>query len=157
MGILPNNMRFPFPECYTTFWRMTIYSDILHWWDITPILTLYWSGPYYRIDFFTLLGEVSIEHLQRVRHANRGRLLLRTPGPVPFGICKCYFVETTDTQSYITPVYDTFPRLDFLPTLIFLLLNIGFYGASAAGVEADRGRLLLRTPGPVQLWDLHVF
>ena len=24
-----------------------------------------------------------MEHLQRVRHANRGRLLLRTPGPVP--------------------------------------------------------------------------
>ena len=36
-GILPNNMRFPSPECYTTFWRMTIYSDTLHWWDITPI------------------------------------------------------------------------------------------------------------------------
>ena len=25
-----------------------------------------------------------MEHLQRVRHANRGRLLLWTPGPVPF-------------------------------------------------------------------------
>ena len=24
-----------------------------------------------------------MEHMQRVRHANRGRLLLRTPGPVP--------------------------------------------------------------------------
>ena len=23
--------------------------------------------------------------------------------------------------------------------------------------HADRGRLLLRTPGPVPLWDLHVF
>ena len=31
----------------------------------------------------SVLREVSIEHLQRVRHANRGRLLLRTPGPVP--------------------------------------------------------------------------
>ena len=31
---------------------------------------------------FTELRDVSIEHLQRVRHANRGRLLLRTPGPV---------------------------------------------------------------------------
>ena len=28
------------------------------------------------------LCKVSIEHLQRVQHANRGRLLLRTPGPV---------------------------------------------------------------------------
>ena len=27
-----------------------------------------------------------MEHLQRVRLANRGRLLLQTPGPVPFGL-----------------------------------------------------------------------
>ena len=26
----------------------------------------------------------SIEHLRRMKHANRGRKLLRTPGPVPF-------------------------------------------------------------------------
>ena len=26
-GILPNNMRFPSPECYTTWWMMTTYSD----------------------------------------------------------------------------------------------------------------------------------
>ena len=36
MGILPNNMRFPSPECYTAFWRMTIYSETRHWWAITP-------------------------------------------------------------------------------------------------------------------------
>ena len=28
------------PECYTTFWRMTIYSDTLHWSGITPIFWL---------------------------------------------------------------------------------------------------------------------
>ena len=28
----------PSPECYTTFWMMTIYSDTLHWSGITPIL-----------------------------------------------------------------------------------------------------------------------
>ena len=78
--------------------------------------------------------------MQRVRHANRGRLLLQTPGPVPYGICKCSFVETTDTQSYITPVYDTFPWLDFLPTLTWLL-NIGFHRASAAGVACRQGTL----------------
>ena len=32
--------------------------------------------------------------MQRVRHANRGRLLLRTPGPVPFGTYMCSNVET---------------------------------------------------------------
>ena len=32
--------------------------------------------------------------LQRVRLANRGRLLFRTSGPVPFGTCICSNVET---------------------------------------------------------------
>ena len=36
-GILSNNMKFPSPECYTTFWRLTIYNDTLHRPDITPI------------------------------------------------------------------------------------------------------------------------
>ena len=78
---------------------------------------------------------------------NRGRLLLRTPGPVPYGICKCSFVETTDTRSYITPVYETFPWLDFLPTLT-LLLNIGFHRASATGVACRQ-----RTLTPPDTWS----
>ena len=81
-------------------------------WTLLPNLTLW---------------EVSIEHLQRVRHANRGSLLL---GPVQFWICKYSLVETTDTQSYITLVYDTFPRFDFLQTLTFLL-DTGFQRASS--------------------------
>ena len=63
---------------------------------------------------------------------------------------KCSLVETTDTQSYITPVYDTFPWFDLLPTLT-LLLNIGFQRYLQRVWHADRGRLLLRTPGPVPL------
>ena len=31
---------------------------------------------------------------KRVRHANRGRLLLRTPSPIHFGTCMCSNVET---------------------------------------------------------------
>ena len=66
----------------------------------------------YRTRPFTEFWVVSIEHLRRVWHADRGRLLLRTPGPVPFGICKCSFVEITDTQAYITPpIHDPFPDL----------------------------------------------
>ena len=49
--------------------------------------------------------------LQRVRIANRGRLLLRTPGPVPFGTCivlmlRPYFPElvmSTDLLSFEYP------------------------------------------------------
>ena len=46
--------------------------------------------------FFSLLPNFGGFHrtLQRVRLANRGRLLLRTTGPVPFGTCICSNVET---------------------------------------------------------------
>ena len=33
--------------------------------------------------------EVSIEYLRRMWHVDRGRLLFRIPGPVPFGTCIC--------------------------------------------------------------------
>ena len=66
----------------------------------------------YRTRPFTKFWEVFIDHLQRVWHADRGRLLLRTPGPVPFKICKCSFVETTDTKSYISlPIHGSLSDL----------------------------------------------
>ena len=43
---------------------------------------------------FTEFLVVSIEHLRRVWHADRGRLLLRTPGPVPLGHTYVLLVET---------------------------------------------------------------
>ena len=52
----------------------------------------------------------------------------------------CSLVHTTDTQSYITPVYDTFPWFDFLPTLTFLL-NIGFRRAFATCMACRQGTL----------------
>ena len=68
----------PLPECYTTFWMMTIYSDTLHWSGITSILD---PGPdldlITEFDFLPTLRAVSLQHLQRVGHAKRGRLLLR--------------------------------------------------------------------------------
>ena len=120
-----------------------LWPDHIQWQPPTD-QTLYRTRP------FTEFWVVSIEHLRRVWHADRGRLLLRTPGPVPFGICKCSFVETTETPSYITPQFmtlsliwlltefDTFrwfdttnswpcPRFDFLLNLTLLI--IGFHGA----------------------------
>ena len=55
-GILSNNKRSPSPECYTTFWMMTIYSDTLHWsgitlnWMFDPITDLDLIAEF---DFFT--------------------------------------------------------------------------------------------------------
>ena len=55
------------------------------------------------LDVITQFREVSIEDLQRMRLANRGR---RTSGPVPFGICICSYVETI--QSWNCHVYGNF-------------------------------------------------
>ena len=74
--------------------HFTRIDDHLHWHPplirhYTNFWPYYWSGPCYRIWLFTQLREVSLEHLQRVRHANRGRLLLRTPGPIPWDTWSC--------------------------------------------------------------------
>ena len=58
------------------------FANLLPNWTLLPILTLLPNfGCFHRT-------------LQRVRLANRGRLLPRTPGPVPFGTCICSNVET---------------------------------------------------------------
>ena len=44
-------------------------------------------------DLITKFWEVSIEYLKRVQLVNIGRLLLQTPGPVPFGNCICSNIE----------------------------------------------------------------
>ena len=59
--------------------------------------------------------------LQRVRLANRGRLLLRTPGPVPFGTCICSNVETI--LSWTCHVYGPFEFRTSLCTSILLRRN----------------------------------
>ena len=70
-----------------------MFNDIL-WpdhrqWQYPIDQTLYRARP------FTEFWVVSIEHLRRVWHADRGRLLLlRTPGPVPFGLAYVLLVET---------------------------------------------------------------
>ena len=80
MGFFSNNMMSPSPECYTTFWMMTILSDTLRWSGITPILLIWTFLP--NLTFYPIARGFH-RTFQRVRHANRGRLLLRTPGSVP--------------------------------------------------------------------------
>ena len=55
--------------------------------------TPYWSNFVPNSTFYLVLS-VSIEHLRRVWDADRGRLLLRTPGPVPLGLAYVLLVET---------------------------------------------------------------
>ena len=80
--------------------------NLLPNWTLLPILTLLPNfGGFHRT-------------LQRVRLANRGRLLLRTPGPVPFGTCICSNVETI--LSWTCHVYGPFEFRTSLGTSILL-------------------------------------
>ena len=78
-------------SCYMTFWDMTIYNGTPNWSDISPICELITE-----LDLstdFDLVTNFRDRALQRVRLANRGRLLLQTPGPVPFVTCICFNVD----------------------------------------------------------------
>ena len=119
MAISSNIMKSPSHKCYMSFWDMTIYNDTLNWSDITPIYELITELDF--ITDFDLLPNFEGFHrtLQRVRLANRGRLLLRTPGPVPFGKCICSNVETI--LSWTCHVYGPFEFRTSLGTSILLL------------------------------------
>ena len=83
------------------------FANLLPNWTLLPILTLLPNfGGFHRT-------------LQRMRLANRGRLLLRTPGPVPFGTCICSYVETI--LSWTCHVYGPFEFRTSLGTSILLL------------------------------------
>ena len=79
-----------------------LWPDHIQWHPPTD-QTLYRTRP--STEFWV----VSIEHLRRVWHADRGRLLLKTPGPVPFGLAYVLLVET-----------NPFPNLSlFYRTMLF--------------------------------------
>ena len=79
-----------------------LWPDHIQWQPPTD-QTLYRTRP------LTEIWVVSIEHLRRVCHADRGRLLLRTPGPVPLGLAYVLLVET-----------NPFPNLSlFYRTMLF--------------------------------------
>ena len=79
-----------------------LWPDHIQWQPPTD-QTLYRTLP------FTEFWVVSIEYLRRVWHADRGRLLLRIPGPVPLGLAYVLLVET-----------NSFPNLSFFyRTMLF--------------------------------------
>ena len=100
-----NIMKSPSPKCYMTFLDMTIYSDILNWSYITPICELITELDLITdFDLVTKFWEVSIEHCNG---CGRGRILLRTPGAVPFVLMlRPFFPElvmSTDLLSFEHP------------------------------------------------------
>ena len=82
-----------------------LWPDHIQWQPPTDH-TLYQTRP------FTEFWVVSIEHLRRVWHADRGRLLLRTPGPVLLGLAYVLLVETNPFPSKLVVILpDYAPRI----------------------------------------------
>ena len=99
------------------------FANLLPNWTLLPILTLLPNfGGFHRT-------------LQQERLANRGRLLLRTPGPVPFGTCICSNVETL---SWTCHVYGPFEFRTSLGTSILLRKKLGRVGCCLAMVYASK-------------------
>ena len=72
------------------------------------------------------------------------------------GFAYVLHVETSDlNQSDIAPVCDVLPDLCLQDFTIYQI-KVSIEHMQQVW-HANRGRLLLRTPGPVSLWDLHVF
>ena len=122
MGISSNIMKSPSPKCLHDILR----HDHIQWHRpfiryFTKSLPCYWTGPYYRFRRYCLIpwGFHRTLILQRVRLANRGRLLLRTPGPVPLGTCICSNVETI--HSWTCHVYGPFECRTSLGTSTLLV------------------------------------
>ena len=94
---------------YQTIWSFPLTN--VKWHSVTwpNTMTTPTDQTLYRTRPFTEFWVVSIEHLRRVWHADRGRLLLRTPGPVPLGLAYVLLVET-----------NPFPNLSlFYRTILF--------------------------------------
>ena len=88
------------------------FANLLQNWTLLPILTL--------LTNFACFHRT----LQRVLIANRGRLLLRTPGSVPFGTC--IFSNVEAILSRTCHVYEPFEFWTSLDTSILPLSQKGW-------------------------------
>ena len=168
MGISSNIRSLPFLNVtwHSGTWPCTMtpsidqplhqFANILPNWTLLPILTLLPNfGGFHRT-------------LQRVRLANRGRLLLRTSGPVPFGTCICSNVETI--LSWTCHVYGPFDfRTSFgtsilLSSLVFetiefrsKLFYMHMYLLAFSLCSDFRGFFLFISPWIMQgkIWNIH--
>ena len=95
--------------------------------DILWLDHIQWQPPtdqtLYRTRPFTEFWVVSIEHLRRVWHADRGRLLLRTPGPVPLGLAYVRLVETNPFSELVVIFPDYALRISLGTFSILLLMK----------------------------------
>ena len=99
-------------------------SQMLH--DILWPDHIQWQPPtdqtLYRTWPFTKFWVVSIEHLRRVWLVDRGRLLLRTPGPIPLGLAYVLHVETNPFSELVI-IFPEYALQISLGTFSILLLR----------------------------------
>ena len=110
-------------------WSIGGYQTILRspltnikWHSLTwpyTMTTHYWSDFVPNSTFFRI-WVVSIEHLRRAWHADRGRLLLHTPGPIHLGLAYVLLVENNPFYELIVIFPDYALRI-FLCTISILL------------------------------------
>ena len=95
-GILSNNTKFLSHECLMTFCSLTKYND-------NPPQSRFYTNlwPFYRTRPSTDLREVSIEHLRRASHTDRGRLLPGHLVPSHLGLAYVLLVETNPFPEHI--------------------------------------------------------
>ena len=103
-GILSNNMMSPSPECYTTFWMMTINSDTLHWLGITPI--------FYPISDLDLITEFDFYLIARGFHrtfATGAACQQRMLTPPDTWSCPTFGLASVDILRQMSPELVLFP------------------------------------------------
>ena len=104
---------------YQTIWSFPLTN--VKWHSVTWLYTMTTPNDnLYRTRPFTEFWVVSIEHLRWVWHADRGRLLLRAPGPVPLGLAYVLLVETNPFSELVVIFPDYVLRIS-LGTFSILL------------------------------------
>ena len=140
---------------HQTLWSPHLPNVTWHSWTwsstVTPLtdqtLHHFWTyhrtGPYNQFRPYYHIPGGFHRTLQRVRLANRERLLLRTPGPVPYGTCICSNVETI--LSWTCHVYGPFEFRTSLVTSILLRGdNVMYYNIYWSNVLTERFSILYK-------------
>ena len=169
-GILPNNMTSPSPECYTTFWMMTTYSDSTltgHYTNFWPLLimTLLPNLTFYLIvhphRVWALWWQGGKKRLRTSRCPCRCRLgTLKTPS-CPWRGCPAagQNLETGHLSrhySWNIAECDVKPQSTINNNINNLIVQ-GFHRTYATGAAWQQRSLSPPDIWSVPLWDLHVF
>ena len=107
---------------YQTIWSFHLTNIKWHSvpWQYT--MTTPTDQTFYRTRPFTEFWEVFIEHLRRSWHADRGRLLFRTPGPVFLGLAYILLIETNPFSKLVIIFQDFALRISFGTFSILLVI-----------------------------------